>query len=102
MDFTNLVLAPLAAIISALVIFVSVLIRPCSEDRALLPAFAASILTNLLMIRPWGYLKWAAFREGMAALLIFSTLGFAIGALISLLMVKGLRFVRTRFLDRRR
>jgi len=36
----------------------------------------------------------------MAALLIFSTLGFAIGVFISLLMVKGWRFVGTWFLDR--
>lgn len=98
MDFTNLVIAPLAAIITTFVVFMSVLIRRGSEDRALLPAFVASILLAGLILEPWGYLNRRAFVEGMEALSIFGTIGFCVGALFSLVIVKSLRFARKCFL----
>ena len=98
MDFTNLLLAPIAAVISIAVIALAVLMRPQSEERALIPAFVASLLASLLLTQPWGYTSWVAFQEGMTATLIFSGLGFALGALFSLVLIKVLRFIRTQML----
>jgi len=97
MDFTNLIIAPLAALVTIVVVLASVLIRPQSEDRALLPAFGASILAIVLITAPWRYLNWTAFFENMEAVLIFGTIGFAFGALLALIFVKGLRLARRCF-----
>jgi hypothetical protein len=99
MEFTNLLLAPLSAVISALVILLSAFVRPRSEERALIPAAALAVSTSIILIQPWGYRTWAGVGEGLAALLLFSTVGFALGALFALVLVKGLRFIRTKLLD---
>ena len=98
MDFSNLLLAPMAAIISIAVIALAVLMRPRSEERALVPAFVASLLASLMFTQPWGYTSLVGLREGMTATLIFTGLGFALGALFALILIKVLRFIRVRLL----
>lgn len=93
-DFTNLLLAPLAAVVSVLVVIVSLWIRARFEHRALALAFAMSLFLNALIVQPWYYTTVAAFIEGVGALVVWTILGFALGALVGLLIVKATRYLR--------
>lgn len=101
MDFTKLVIAPLATIITFSVVFASALIRRGSEDRALLSAFVGA--------RPPGW-------SGASALGIFEQKGvsrrdgssvylrhhrFLSWRYVSLIIVKSVRFLRSRFVRER-
>lgn len=94
MDFTNLVLAPLAAFVTLFVIIVSVFLRPRSEDRSLAAAFILSLMLNILIAEPWYYVTSEDLRLGLIDTAILSTIGFAVGALIALLVVKITRRLR--------
>ena len=100
MDFSASVIAPLAAVITFIWMSVSVLIRPRSEDRSLLPAFCAALISNLLLDRPWYYVSQSAFFSGVTRLLILTSFGFAIGALVVLILVKTIRVARDYFWPR--
>lgn len=100
MDFTNLILSPLAAIVSFLIITTSALVRPLSEHRVLLPAFVVSFFLNALLVQPWLYTTGSAFLAGAGAMLIFTLFGFAVGAFIGLLLVKATRLVLERLWPR--
>jgi hypothetical protein len=91
MDFSSLAIAPLAALVTVLMILVSLARKAHSEDRVLAPAIAVSFILNLLLFQPWrAFGVWRALLE----IVIFTTLGFAFGALIALILVKGLRLAR--------
>lgn len=98
LDFTNLFIAPLAALVTLLVVCVSVLIRPRSEHKSLVWAYAASLVFgSVLLVQPWYFSNQSALTDGLVALLIFSTFGFAVGAFVALVIVKGGRALKARF-----
>ena len=97
MDFSVLVVAPLAAIITVIWLSVAVLMRPRSEDRSLLPAFCAALTCNLLLDQPWFYVSQSAFFSGVARLLLFTVFGFALGALVTLVVIRTSRAARAHF-----
>jgi hypothetical protein len=94
MDFTNLILSPLAAIASFLIVTASPMVRPRCEHRVLLPAFVVSLFLNALLVQPWYYTTGSAFLAGAGAMLIFTVFGFAFGAFVGLLLVKAMRLAR--------
>ena len=96
-DFTILVFAPLAAIITAIWLGVAVLMRPRSEDRSLLPAFCAALLCNLWLDQPWYYIGQSALVSGVTRMLLFTIFGFAFGALVMLVLIKASRYARDHF-----
>jgi fructose-specific phosphotransferase system IIC component len=93
-DLSILVVAPLAAIITVIWLSVAVLMRPRSEDRSLLPAFCAALLCNLLLDQPWYYVSLSAFLSGVTRLLLLTVVGFALGALVTLVFIKTTRTAR--------
>lgn len=97
MDFSVLVAAPLAAVITVIWLSVAVLMRPRSEDRSLLPAFCAALLCNLLLDQPWFYVSQNAFFAGVTRLFFLTVIGFALGALVTLVLIKTSRAARDHF-----
>ena len=97
MDFSILLFAPFAAIITVIWMSVAVLMRPRTEDRSLLPAFCAALISNLLLDQPWYYVDLSALVSGIARLLILTAFGFACGALVMLVPIKASRAARDYF-----
>jgi hypothetical protein len=98
LDFANLLIAPLAALITLLVIGLSVLTRPRSEDKSLVWAYGASLMcASVFVVQPWYFTSQRALTDGILALLILSTFGFAVGAFAGLVIVKGARWLKALF-----
>lgn len=97
MDFTNLVIAPLAALVTFVAVCGSVLVRPLSEDKSLIWAYAASLLLASVVVQPWYFTSQRAMIDGLLGLLMMSTFGFAVGAFLALIIVKGGRALKARF-----
>ncbi len=97
MDFSVFIVAPMAAVIAVVWVSVAVLMRPRSEDRSLLPAFCAGLFCNLLLDQPWAYVSLSAFLSGVTRLFILTVVGFAFGALVTLVLIKTTRAARAHF-----
>ncbi len=97
LDFTNLLIAPLAALVTFVAACGSVLVRPRSEDKSLIWAYAASLLLTSVVVQPWYFTNQRALIDSLSALLIMSTFGFAVGAFFAFIIVKGGRALKARF-----
>jgi hypothetical protein len=96
-DFSILVVPPIAAVVTVIWISISVLMVPRSEDRSIVPAFCAALVVNLLLDQPWYYITPKAFIVGVTNQLAATAFGFLFGAFVTLLSIKTIRAARDYF-----
>ncbi|MDB5680703.1 MAG: hypothetical protein JWO16_508 [Sphingomonas bacterium] len=88
MDFTNLGIAPLAAITTVIVVSVALLAGKYSEPKIPVLGFCASVIVTTLFVQPWFYTSSTAMLYGIMTLILLTLLGFAVGAFLILAPLK--------------
>lgn len=99
MDFSFVLIIPLAALISATTVIVMASVPRWKEQRSLRVSFGLSYLASALILQPW---HGIALREtgflflGLALIFIWVGAGCLIGTALALLIVKAVRFIKGR------
>lgn len=101
MDFSSLAYAPLAAVLTILIILVGSLAKRYTVGRRLTLAAASSFLVNVLIDQPWYYRNTTALGEGLFTVVIFSLIGFCIGGVIALAILQTGRLISSLLTGRR-
>lgn len=83
MDFSILLVAPIAAFIAAVTLAAVIIARKYREPRSLLMALLAAFAVNAVLFEPWHYLGWHLTGYGLLTLL-----GFCLGSLLVLVPAK--------------
>jgi hypothetical protein len=99
MDFSFVLIIPLAALISATTVIVMALVPRWKEQRSFRVSFGLSYLASALILQPW---HGIALREvgflflGLALIFTWVVAGCLIGTAPAVLTVKTVRSIRGR------
>lgn len=91
MDFANLAIAPVAAVVAAVALIMALVMKRYREPRSILIALLVALVINAIMFEPWYYAGW---KPILTEYVLLSALGFCIGSLAVLAPTKAIGALR--------